>query len=152
MFALRAVPRAPGGAGGAGKQLVLAARLIFGAWMLLNGIDHFFVSLYPLPAGTEPLAMRLMTALYNSHLIDVVMGIELVAGALILVGIFVPLALCVVMPLTVCAAFWAVIVEHGLGVSLLALAALALNGLLMLAYIDYYRGVLQRRALAVGEA
>jgi uncharacterized membrane protein YphA (DoxX/SURF4 family) len=152
MFALRAVPRAPGGAGGAGKQLVLAARLIFGAWMLLNGIDHFFVSLYPLPAGTEPLAMRLMTALYNSHLSDVVMGIELVAGALILVGIFVPLALCVVMPLTVCAAFWAVIVEHGLGVSLLALAALALNGLLMLAYIDYYRGVLQRRALAVGEA
>jgi hypothetical protein len=96
--------------------------------------------------------MQLMTALHNSHLIDVVMGIELVAGALILIGIFVPLALCLVMPLTVCAAFWAVIVEHGLGVSLLALAALALNGLLMLAYIDYYRGVLQRRALAVGEA
>jgi uncharacterized membrane protein YphA (DoxX/SURF4 family) len=149
MFALRAVPRAPGGAG---KQLVLAARVIFGAWMLLNGINHFFLGLYSLPAGTQPLAMQLMTALHNSHLIDVVMGIELVTGALILIGVFVPLALCVVMPLTVCAAFWAVIVEHGIGVSLLALAALALNGLLMLAYIDYYRGVLQRRALAVGEA
>ena len=36
--------------------------------------------------------------------------------------------------------------------ALLALAALALNGLLMLAYIDYYRGVLQRRALTLGEA
>ena len=46
----------------------------------------------------------------------------------------------------------AVLVEHGAAVSLVALVALALNGLLMLAYIDYYQGVLQRRALAVGEA
>ena len=29
---------------------------------------------------------------------------------------------------------------------LLGLAAIALNGLLMLAYIDYYKGVLQRHA------
>jgi uncharacterized membrane protein YhaH (DUF805 family) len=33
----------------------------------------------------------------------------------------------------------------------LALAAVALNGLLMLAYVDYYRDVLQRRALASPE-
>ena len=51
-----------------------------------------------------------------------------------------------------CAAFWAVILDHQPVGALLGLAALALNGLLMLAYIDYYKGVLQRRALAVGEA
>jgi uncharacterized membrane protein YphA (DoxX/SURF4 family) len=154
MFAWRAKPRTPGGAdgSGAGKHLVLAGRLIFGAWMLANGINHFFVSLYPLPAGHEPLAVQLMTALVHSNLIDVVIAIQLLTGALILAGIFVPLALCVVMPITVCVAFWALILEHQPLAAFLGLAALALNGLLMLAYIDYYKGVLQRHALAVGEA
>jgi uncharacterized membrane protein YphA (DoxX/SURF4 family) len=148
MFAVRSTPRV---SVAAGKQLVLAGRLIFGAWMLVNGINHFFVSFYFLPTGHEPLATQLMTALVNSHLIDVVMAIELVTGALILIGVFVPVALCVVMPISVCAAFWAVLDHSPLGL-LLGLAALALNGLLMLAYIDYYKGVLQRQALAVGEA
>ena len=55
------------------------------------------------------------------------------------------------MPLSVCAAFWALL-DHQPVSLLLGLGAIALNGLLMLAYIDYYKGTLQRRALAVGEA
>jgi uncharacterized membrane protein YhaH (DUF805 family)/uncharacterized membrane protein YphA (DoxX/SURF4 family) len=141
MFAWRAKARPTA------QQLVLAGRLIFGAWMLLNGINYFVVSLYPLPAGTTPVAAQFMTAITDAHVLDVVMGIELVTGALILVGVLVPLALCVVMPLTLCAAFWGVIVDHQPLTALLTLAALALNGLLMLAYIDYYKGVLQRHAV-----
>jgi uncharacterized membrane protein YphA (DoxX/SURF4 family) len=153
MFALRSTPRTLGAADGsaAGKQLVLAGRLIFGAWMLVAGVNYFFVSLYPMPSGHEPLAMQLMTGLVHSHLLDVVVAIQLVTGALILIGVFVPLALCVVMPISVCAAFWAVLDHQPLGL-FLGLAAVALNGLLMLAYIDDYKGVLQRHALAVGEA
>jgi len=153
MFAVRSTPRALGTSGGSasGKQLVLAGRLIFGAWMLVNGINHLFVSLYPLPSGHEPLAVQLMTGLVHSHLLDVAVAIELVAGALILIGVFVPAALCVVMPISVCAAFWALLDHQPLALTL-GLAAIALNGLLMLAYIDYYKGVLQRHALAVGEA
>ncbi len=134
------------------KHLVPAARLIFGAWMLASGINHFFVPFYPVPAGHEPLAVQLMTALVHSRLLDVVMAIQLVAGALILTGLLVPVALCVMMPISTCALFWAAILEREPLGALLALAAFALNGLLMLAYLDYYRGVLQRCALAVGEA
>jgi len=153
MFALRSTPRTLGADGSAaGKHLVLAGRLIFGAWMLFSGINHFVGALYPMPTGHEPLAVQLMTALVHSRLIDVVMAIQLVTGALILIGVFVPAALCVVMPITVCAAFWAVILDHQPVGAILGLAAIALNGLLMLAYIDYYKGVLQRHALAVGEA
>ena len=120
--------------------------------MVVAGINYFFVSLYPMPTGHEPLAMQLMTALVNSRLLDVVVAIQMVAGALILAGIFVPLALCVVMPLSVCAAFWEILDHQPLGL-ILGLVAIALNGLLMLAYIDDYKGVLQRRqALALGEA
>ena len=153
MFAVRSTPRTLGGSDGSGavKHLALAGRLIFGAWMLVSGINYFFVSLYPMPTGHEPLAMQLMSALAHSRLLDLVMAIQLVTGALILVGVFVPLALCVVMPISVCAAFWEVLDHEPVGV-LLGLAAVALNGLLMLAYIDYYKGVLQRHALAIGEA
>jgi uncharacterized membrane protein YphA (DoxX/SURF4 family) len=153
MFALRSTPRSVAAADGSAgaKQLVLAGRLIFGAWMVVTGVNYFFVSLYPLPTGHEPLAMQLMTALVNSRLLDVVVAIQLVTGVLILIGVFVPVALCVVMPLSVCAAFWEILDHQPLGL-LLGLAAVALNGLLMLAYIDYYKGVLQRQALAVGEA
>ena len=153
MFAVRSTPRSLGASAGSpsGKQLVLAARLIFGAWMLVNGINYFFVSLYPLPTGHEPLAVQLMTGLLHSRLLDVVMAIELVTGALVLIGVFVPAALCVVMPISVCAAFWAILDHQPISL-ILGLAAVALNGLLMLAYIDYYKGVLQRRALAIGEA
>jgi uncharacterized membrane protein YhaH (DUF805 family) len=152
MFAWPATPQALGSSGNpaAGKGLVTAGRLIFGAWMLGNGINYFFVSLYPVPTGHTPLAMQLMTGLENSHLLAVVMGIELVAGALILVGVFVPAALCVVMPLSVCAAFWALLDHQPLSL-VLGLGAIALNGLLMLAYIGYYKGILQRHALAIGE-
>lgn len=146
MFAWPSTPRTL-----SGKQLVLVGRLIFGAWMLVNGINYFFVSLYPLPSGHEPLAVQLMTGLVHSRLLDVAVAIELVTGALILIGVFVPAALCVVMPISVCAAFWALL-DHQPVSLILGLGAVALNGLLMLAYLDYYKGVLQRHALAVGEA
>ena len=134
------------------KHLVLVGRLIFGAWMLVNGVNHFFVSLYPEPTGHEPLAIQLMAALVHSRLLDVAMIIQLVAGALLLAGVWVPVALCVVAPVSTCALYWSAVLDHQPLGAALALAAFALNGLLMLAYVDDYKGVLQRRALTLGEA
>lgn len=135
------------------KPLVLAARLIFGAWMLLNGANHWFLHLYPEPVGHTPLAIQLMTALKDGWMLDVAMVVQLVAGALILTGFFVPVGLCIVMPISVCAAFWAVILEHEPVGAALALAAVALNALLCLAYIDYYKDMLHPRGdLTFGEA
>lgn len=132
-------------------QLTLAARVIFGAWMLANGANHFFFSLWPTPTGQEPLSTELMSALVDSKLLDVCMLIELVAGALILLGIFVPAALCVVMAVSTCALFWAVL-DHQPASLALAVIAFALNGLLMLAYLPYYKGALQRAPLTLGES
>lgn len=149
MFALRAKPRAPGAP--AVQQLLLAARLLFGAWMLVNGANHFFFSLWPMPTGQNPLAVELMGAFVHSHLLDVAMLIELVTGALILAGFFVPAALCVVMPVSTCALYWSVLDHQPLSL-LFGLAAFALNGLLMLAHLEYYKGALQRSALTLGES
>ena len=145
MFALRAQ-------GESRKQLVLGARIVFGAWMVIYAANTLFLSLWPVPGGSEPLAVQLMTSLNNSHLIDVALVMQLVAGVLILAGVMLPLALCVQMPITTCALYWALILDHQLLGSILTLAAFALNGLLMLAYLPYYKGVLERRAIAAGEA
>ncbi len=133
------------------KQLVRGGRLVFGAWMLANGANYF-CALWPVPTGHEPLAIQLMDALAHSGLLGVAMMIQLLTGALILAGLFVPVALCVVMPVSTCALYWAVVLDHKLPGASVAIVAFALNGALMLAYIDYYRGTLQRQALAYGEA
>jgi hypothetical protein len=134
------------------KHLILVGRLIFGAWMVANGANHFFLSLWPVPMGHEPLAIQLMDALVHSRLFDVAMAIQLVTGLLILTGFFVPLALCVVMPVSTCALFWSAILDHQPVGAVLAFVAFALNGVLMFAYLDYYRGALQRYAPSLGEA
>ncbi|HTV80318.1 MAG TPA: DUF805 domain-containing protein [Steroidobacteraceae bacterium] len=134
------------------KSVVVAGRVMFGAWMLASGINHFFAPLWPEPVGHEPLAIQLMAALMHSGLLGVASAIQLVTGALILAGVLVPLALCVVMPISTCALFWAVILDHQPLGALLAIVAIALNGGLMLAYLEYYRGALQSPALTVGES
>jgi uncharacterized membrane protein YhaH (DUF805 family) len=133
------------------KQLILVGRVIFGAWMLASGVNHFFYSLWPEPTGHEPLAIQLMAALFHSGLLGVATAIQLVTGALILTGVLVPVALCVVMPISTCALYWSVILDHQPLGTVLALAAFALNGFLMLAYLEYYRGALRSHALTIGE-
>jgi uncharacterized membrane protein YphA (DoxX/SURF4 family) len=51
LFTLRAAPQSR-------QQLVLAARVVFGAWMLANGINHFFLPLWSIPSGSEPSCTR----------------------------------------------------------------------------------------------
>jgi uncharacterized membrane protein YhaH (DUF805 family) len=119
--------------------------------MLLNGINHFFFPLWSMPAGHTALSTELMTALVNSQLLDVCMLIQLVAGALILLGVFVPAALCVTMAVSTCALFWALLDHQPLTLAFAA-GAFALNGLLMLAYLPCYKGALQRAPLTLGES
>lgn len=133
------------------SALVPTARLLFGAWMLANGLNHFFLHLWPEPVGHAPLAIQLLDAFTHSGLLDVAMVIELVCGALILLGRFTPVALCVLMPVSTCALYWAAVLDHQLLGSLLTLVAFLLNGVLMLCFLDYYRGALQRHALTLGE-
>lgn len=149
MFAVRASVASPAQAPTV-KQLALAARVIFGAWMLLNGLNHFFFSFWTTPAGQAPLSTELMSALVHSRLLDVCMLIELVTGALILLGYFVPAALCVLMAVSTSGLYWAFLDHQPLSLGL-GILAFALNGLLMLAYLPYYRGALQRAPLTLGE-
>lgn len=144
MFTLRAEV-------GVRQQLVLAGRLVLGAWLLLYAANILFFSLWPAPTGTAPLAEQLMTSLAHSRLLHVALTVQMAAGILLLAGLFVPLALTAQLCITTCALFWAVFLEHSPLGALLTLVAFALNGLLMLAYLPYYREILQRHTMAAGE-
>jgi hypothetical protein len=108
----------------------VVGRTIFGAWLVANGANYLFFSIWSMPMGHEPLAVELMGAFAHSGLLGVAMLIQLVTGAFILTGVCAPAALCVVMPTTTVALYWALL-EHQPLPLLLALGALALNGLLM---------------------
>lgn len=131
-----------------------AARLLLGALMAVTAIQYFMPFLLGfLPTATwdDPMAARLMTAFDKSGLLAVAKFIHLVAGLLLLANRAVPFALAALMPVNVCAAYIAVAVEGDPLTALVALLALALNALLMLAYLPAYRGVLEAGHLADGE-
>ena len=66
--------------------------LVFG----LNGFLHFIP--FPPPEGV---AAQFMGALYVSHYLTVIMAVQIIAGLLLLVNRFVPLALALLAPVIV---------------------------------------------------
>lgn len=133
------------------KQLVVIGRLLFGAWMLLAGANYLFLSLWPVPTSTDALATQLMDALVHSRLLDVAMVLQLIGGALLLAGLYTPAVLSLLMPLTTCALYWALVLDQQPLNLLLGVAAFALNGLLMLAHLPYYSDCLKRYTRSAGE-
>jgi len=131
------------------QQLVMIGRIVLGALVTLVAVNYLFVS--EAPTGQQPLADLLMTSLVNSRLLNVALAVQLIAGLLLLSGFIVPLALTAQMIITSNALFWALILNQSPMLSLLTLVAFAINGLLMIAYLPYYRDLLKDSPLARGE-
>ena len=98
------------------------------------------------------MTVRLMTAFDNSGLLAVAKFIHLVAGALLLSNRAVPFALAALAPVNLCGVFISLVVEADPLIGMLAVLAVALNGLLMLAYLPWYSGVLEPGQLADRES
>jgi uncharacterized membrane protein YphA (DoxX/SURF4 family) len=130
------------------KYAVWFLRLVFGAWMVPAGLNHFY-PLFPQPMGTKPLSHELIVALLSSHLFDLVKAVELLAGLCVLTGFYAPLALVVCMPVSVCVFYWDTPLEGwGSRASLFGEAVLLCNCLLCVAYINSYRSMFAVRAKA----
>ncbi len=79
-------------------KLPMISRILLGLLFLASGIGKLMgAGALPL----DPAAQSFMLALVNSHLINVVMVVELVCGAALLTGFFAPLALVVLSPIVV---------------------------------------------------
>jgi len=128
------------------KYAVWFVRLVFGAWMIPAGVNHF-VPIFPQPMGSQPLSHELIVALIDSHLFDLVKAVELIAGICVLTGYFLPLALLLCMPVSFCVFFWDAPLEgFGSRAALFGYSVLTCNLLLCLAYVRSYRTMFALRS------
>ncbi|MEJ1966696.1 MAG: DoxX family protein [Gammaproteobacteria bacterium] len=128
------------------KYAVWFVRLVFAAWMIPAGLNHF-VSLFPQPMGSQPLSHELIVALLDSHLFDIVKAVELLAGISVLTGFFTPLALILCMPVSFCVFYWDTPLEGWSSrASIFGESVLLCNVLLCLAYIRSYRSMFAVRS------
>jgi hypothetical protein len=131
-----------------------ALRVLLGAVLVITALQYFMPFLLPfLPTAewNDPMAQRLLTAFDTSGLLGVAKFIHLAAGVLLLSNRAVPFALTAIMPVNLCGLYISLFVEAEPLIALLAVLLVALNALLMLAYLPSYRGVLEGGQLADGE-
>jgi len=130
-------------------KLPAFARLGLGLIFFVFGLNGFlsFLPMPPLDGG----AGAFMGALAETgYMFPLIKGVEVVAGAALLAGVFVPLALLLLAPIVVnIAMFHLVLAPASLP---LVVVILALGSYLAYAYRDAFAGVLQRKALPLRKA
>ena len=128
------------------KYPIWFVRLVFGAWMVPAGLNHFY-PLFPQPMGSQPLSHELIVALLDSNLFTIVKAVELIAGVCVLTGFYTPLALVMCMPVSFCVFYWDTPLEGWTsGASHFGESVLLCNVLLCLAHIKSYRSMFAWRA------
>ena len=135
-------------------RLLDGLRILMGVILLVTAFGWLIPPLVPfLPAQQwhDPMAARLIAAFEASGLLGVAKGIHLGAGLALILNRASPAALAAAMTVNVCGAFIAVLIESQPLGAVLALALVALNALLMLAYLPAYHAMLAPAAVADGE-
>lgn len=82
------------------KIFSLIARLLLGLMFTVFGLNGFFHFLHQPPPPSQ-MALQFFVALSTSHYLVIVFALQLVAGVLLLAGLFVPLALVMLAPILV---------------------------------------------------
>jgi uncharacterized membrane protein YphA (DoxX/SURF4 family) len=128
------------------KYAVWFVRLVFAAWMIPAGLNHF-VTLFPQPMGTQPLSHELIVALLDSHLFDLVKAVEFTAGVSVLLGLYTPVVLLMCMPVSFCVFYWDTPLEGWTSrASIFGESVLFCNLFLCVVYIRSYRAMFTMRA------
>ena len=122
-----------------GKNLVNAARVIFGLVFLVFGLNAFLHFL-PMPSmGMK--AKAFMMALDSANILEVKTIIEIVAGILLVANKFVPLALTILAPIVVnIVLFHMFLAPEGMPI---AIVVAGLEGFLLFTYWDNFKRLLE---------
>jgi putative oxidoreductase len=127
------------------KIVILIARLLLGLVFVVFGLNGFlnFLSMGPMPTG---LAGQFIGALFVSHYLWVIAGLQLIGGLLLLVGRFVPLGLTLLGPILVNILCYHIFLNPaGIG---LALVVTILWFVVFYGYRQYFSGIFVQRAEA----
>lgn len=124
------------------SKLPIAGRILLGLPMVVFGLNGFlhFIPMEPMSGAAGAFMGGLAAAPYFFPLLK---ATEIVAGAMLLSGRFVPLALLLLAPILVQIFAFHAFLAGGIG---LPVVLVALAGYLAYAYRDAYRGVLHANA------
>jgi hypothetical protein len=137
---------------GKSALLVGAVRLLFGADLLINGVNWWFKLIGPYPSLSDylhhaPPADFVGAMIQTGVLFHIVKATELLTGLALLTNRFVPLMLVVVFPITVPVFVVDVLLVHHLRGFVMGAGAMLMNTFLLLSYLSCYRGILRARAI-----
>ena len=119
------------------------ARILLGLVFLVFGLNYF-VPFLPTPPMEGPAAAFAGALFATGYMFPLIKGVEVLAGALLLAGRFVPLALLLLAPIVVnIAAFHVFLTPGEVGMSAVFVALLAFLGY---AYRGSFRGALDPNA------
>jgi len=124
-------------------KLVLAARILLGLIFFVFGLN-FFLHFIPQPPPSGPAGAFAGAMFATGYLFVLLKVVEVVSGALLLAGRFVPLALAVLAPIVINILFFhAFLAPAGIA---LPIVVLALELFLAWSYRSVYRPMLAPRA------
>ena len=124
--------------------IVISARVVLGLIYFVFGLNFFLQFLPPQPHPEGVVAAFTGGLFQSGYFFPVLKGIEVVAGALLLIGFFVPLALVVVFPISVqILLFHVILAPAGAPMGIIIIA---LNLYLAWVYRDHYKPLFERKA------
>jgi uncharacterized membrane protein YphA (DoxX/SURF4 family) len=125
------------------RIVALIARLLLGLIFFVFGLNGFlqFLDMGPMPTG---LAGQFIGALFQSHYLWIVAGLQVIGGALLLINRFVPLALVLLGPVIVNILLYHLLLNPGGMV--LALVVTVLWFIVFYAHRQYFSGIFVQKA------
>ncbi|MGE0295029.1 MAG: hypothetical protein AB7P97_21995 [Hyphomonadaceae bacterium] len=121
---------------------VYASQTFFGAWFLIHGLNHW-VHFFPQPPGSDSLTSRLIRAMIETGLFDLIKGAEVVSGVLLLMHRFVPLAIVMAIPAGVVIAYINLFLNRGIDSFIVGFLILAILLIMGVGYIKSFAPMLR---------
>lgn len=135
----------------AGRLVLHVMRLYLGAWMVINGLNHW-LPIFPQPFGGTPLSQLYITSLVDTGLFGVAKAIEVIGGVLLILNLFTPLGLAILLPVSMMVYFNATYLQGrwfriwGDNGIYMGTVCLYFNLILMVTYLRYYLPMLSIRS------
>ena len=124
---------------------VVSARVVLGLIYFVFGLN-FFLHFIPTPPQAEGPAATFAAGLFQSgYFFPFLKGLEITMGALLLAGLFVPLTLVILMPVTLNILLFHTFLTDN---AVMSVVILALHLYLAWSYRDYYKPLFHRRSVA----
>ena len=141
------------------RAVVTLLRLFLGAWMVNSGYSywaqHFGLPpAFPQPFGSLPASSQMLVTMVSIGLFDFVKTIEIVGGLCLILGVFVPAATLLLLPVSAMVFYNAVFLnlrtDRLFDPTYMGVSCLYINVIVALAYVRYYVPMLSLRSVPGG--